>query len=130
VTLGAIASSTACALLLMQAFGAGIAAGPGHLWPFMALLGVGNGLAIPAMIASVLRVVEHATSGTAAGVLTTTQQISMAFGVAILGSVQSVAILHHTGSAGYVIGLRVTLAVATVLLALAAVASTRLHGRA
>jgi len=47
--------------------GTGIAAGPGHLWPFMALLGLGNGLAIPAMIASVLRVVPRATSGTAAG---------------------------------------------------------------
>jgi hypothetical protein len=46
----------------------------------MALPGVGNGLAIPAMIASVLRVVPQATSGTAAGVLTTTQQSSMAFG--------------------------------------------------
>lgn len=65
--MGACASSSGCALLFVQADGTGIAAGPGHLWPFMALLGLGNGLAIPAMIASVLRVVPRATSGTAAG---------------------------------------------------------------
>jgi MFS family permease len=130
VTIGALISSTACALLLVQALGTGIGDGPGHLWPFMGLLGIGNGLAIPAMIASVLRVVDHASSGTAAGVLTTTQQISMAFGVAVLGSVQSVAVLHHAGTNGYLIGLRVTLGAATALLALAAVASTALSPRA
>jgi len=63
VTAGALASSKACALLLMQANDGGIADGPGHLWPIMALLGTGNGPAIPAMIASVLRVVASATSG-------------------------------------------------------------------
>jgi len=127
VTVGALASSTACVLLLVQAGGAGIAAGPGHLWPFMALLGVGNGLAIPAMIASVLRVVPHATSGTAAGVLTTTQQISMAFGVGILGSVQAVATARRTGPSGYLSGLRVTFLTAAILLAMAAVASVALY---
>jgi MFS family permease len=66
----------------------------------MALLGLGNGPAIPAMIAAVLRVVPRATSGTAAGVLTTTQQISMAFGVAIFGSVQAVVISLETPPAG------------------------------
>jgi hypothetical protein len=92
----------------------------------MALLGLGNGLAIPAMIASVLRVVAHATSGTAAGVLTTTQQISMAFGVAILGSIQTAAITHSPGPSGYLTGLRITLLVAATLLALAAAGSISL----
>ena len=127
VTVGALTSSTACALLLLQANGSGIAGGPGHLWPIMALLGVGNGLAIPAMIASVLRVVARATSGTAAGVLTTVQQISMAFGVAILGSVQAVAISRGTGAPGYLTGLKLTLLIATALLAIAALASTSLY---
>ena len=127
VTVGAFASSTACALLLFQADGSGIAAGPGHLWPIMALLGVGNGLAIPAMIASVLRVVARATSGTAAGMLTTTQQVSMAFGVGILGSIQAVVIAHGTGPSGYLAGLKITLLIAAVLLALAALASTSLY---
>jgi MFS family permease len=66
ITVGAFTSSAACALLLVQANGSGIAAGPGHLWPFMALLGAGNGLAIPAMIAWVLRVVARATCWTLA----------------------------------------------------------------
>jgi MFS family permease len=129
VTAGALASSTACALLLVQANGGGIAAGPGHLWPVMALLGAGNGLAIPAMIASVLRVVASATSGTAAGVLTTTQQVSMAFGVAVLGAIQTVAVSRSAGSAGYLTGLKITLLAAAVLLALAAAASVSLHRR-
>ena len=120
VTAGALASSTACALLLAETETGGIAAGPGHLWPVMALLGAGNGLAIPAMIASVLRVVTGATSGTAAGVLTTTQQVSMAFGVAILGSVQTVAVSRTPGPAGYLNGLKITLLIAAILLALAA----------
>jgi hypothetical protein len=93
----------------------------------MALLGAGNGLAIPAMIASVLRVVASATSGTAAGVLTTTQQVSMAFGVAILGSIQTVAVSRNPDPASYVSGLKITLLSATVLLALAAAASVTLH---
>jgi MFS family permease len=129
VTVGACASSAACALLLMQADRPHVAVGPGHLWPFMGLLGVGNGLAIPAMIASVLKVVPHGTSGTAAGVLTTTQQISMAFGVAILGSVQAVATAHDPGPSGYLTGLRITLLLAAILLALAAIASTSLYRR-
>lgn len=127
VTAGALVSSTACALLLVQANDGGIAGGPGHLWPIMALLGTGNGLAIPAMIASVLRVVASATSGTAAGVLTTTQQVSMAFGVAILGSIQTVAVSRDADPAGYITGLKITLLSATVLLALAAAASVTLH---
>jgi hypothetical protein len=36
VTAGALASSTACAPLLMQANDGGIADGPGHLWRIMA----------------------------------------------------------------------------------------------
>ena len=127
VTAGALASSTACALLLAEAETGGIAAGPRHLWPVMALLGAGNGLAIPAMIASVLRVVANATSGTAAGVLTTTQQVSMAFGIAILGSVQTVTVSHTPGPAGYLTGLKITLLIAAILLALAAAASVTLY---
>jgi MFS family permease len=127
ITVGALASSAACGLLLYQAHGSGITAGPGHLWPIMALLGIGNGLAIPAMIASVLRIVASASSGTAAGILTTTQQISMAFGVAVLGTIQSLAIEHNANASSYISGLQTTLLIATVLLALAAGASTLLY---
>ncbi|WP_285659227.1 hypothetical protein [Actinomycetospora sp. NBRC 106375] len=96
----------------------------------MALLGIGNGLAIPAMIASVLAVVAPTTSGTAAGLLTTTQQVAMAFGVAVFGSIQSVAIGGSTdATSGYVYGLSATLVVATTLLALAALSSTVLYRR-
>jgi hypothetical protein len=74
-------------------------------------------------------VAPRATSGTAAGVLTTTQQISMAFGVAIFGLVQAVAIASGPGPPGYLTGLPVTLLIAAALLALAAFASTSLYRR-
>jgi hypothetical protein len=51
----------------------------------------------------------------------------MAFAVAILGSVQAVAIAHHAGPPGYVKGLKITLLIAAVLLTMAALASTSLR---
>jgi len=51
----------------------------------------------------------------------------MAFGVAILGSIQTVAVSRVAGPAGYITGLKITLLSATVLLALAAAASVTLH---
>lgn len=129
VTIGAIASSTACFLLLHQAHNGTISGGPGHLLPFMTLLGLGNGFAIPAMIASVLQIVPKATSGTASGILTTTQQVSMAFGVAIFGSIESSAVRNSNSTHGYTQGLQTTLLIATILLGLAAAASTTLSRR-
>lgn len=57
------------------------------------------------------------------------QQISMAFGVAVPGSVQAVTVSRSAGPAGYLTGLKITLLIAAVLLALAAVASFSLHRR-
>jgi Tfp pilus assembly protein FimT len=53
----------------------------------------------------------------------------MAFGVAILGSVQAVATAHDPGRSGYLTELRITLLLAAILLALAATAATSLYRR-
>jgi len=51
----------------------------------------------------------------------------MAFGVTILGSIQTVAVNRDADPAGYITGVKITLLSATVLLALAAVALVTLH---
>jgi EmrB/QacA subfamily drug resistance transporter len=51
------------------------------------IVGIGNGIAIPAVIGAVLAGAKTQTAGAAAGVLTTAQQFSSAAGVAVLGAV-------------------------------------------
>ena len=51
----------------------------------------------------------------------------MAFGVAILGSVQTVTVSRTPGPAGYLNGLKITLLIAAILLALAAAFSVTLY---
>lgn len=116
ITAGAAASTLACALLLIQCYTGGIRLGPAHLLPIMALLGIGNGLAIPAMIASVLQIVPRASSGTASGILTTAQQVAMAFGVAIFGSILAASVRHSPTGQAFIHGLAIDLVIATVLL--------------
>ncbi len=69
----------------LQTLGGGITAS----WLFLptALIGLGNGLALPALVGSVLTGVRPTHAGAAAGVLTTTQQFAGATGVAVLGAV-------------------------------------------
>ena len=98
VTAGAAISTTACGLLILRTELGVDELRPGGLWPFMALLGVGNGLAIPAMIAAVLIVISPSGAGAAAGMLTTAQQLALAFGVAIFGSVLTLTTDQHPQS--------------------------------
>jgi EmrB/QacA subfamily drug resistance transporter len=92
----------------------------------MALVGLGNGLAVPAMIGTVLAGIRSKQAGAAAGVLTTAQQFASAAGIAVLGSVFFQVLGAKSGTAAYVSALEWT-ATFSLLLALAAAAmSTRL----
>ena len=126
VTIGAAASTLACGLMLIQCLTGGIRGGPAHLLPIMGLLGAGNGLAIPAMIASMLQIVPNASSGTASGILTTAQQVAMAFGVAIFGSVLSASVRHTHTPQVFIHGLSIDLMIAIILLAAGGLGSYRL----
>ena len=53
----------------------------------MVVIGLGNGLAVPALTGVVLAGARTANAGAAAGVLTTTQQFSSAVGVAGIGTI-------------------------------------------
>ena len=105
ITAGASASTLACGLMLIQCYTGGIRLGPAHLLPIMALLEIGNGLAIPAMIASILQIVPRASSGTASGILTTTQQVAMAFGLATSASVLAASVRHSATGQAFIHGL-------------------------
>jgi len=64
----------------------------GHLtgWdlaPATALIGLGQGMALPSLIGAALSHVPPERAGAAAGILTTTQQFGAASGVAVIGAV-------------------------------------------
>jgi MFS family permease len=60
----------------------------------MVLIGAGNGLGIPALLGSVLARIAPDRAGTAAGLVTTTQQFASAAGVTGIGSI-FFAVLNH-----------------------------------
>ncbi|WP_037365028.1 MFS transporter [Amycolatopsis orientalis] len=70
-----------------------------RLAPAMVLIGVGNGLAMSTLFRVVLSRVPADLAGVGGGVLTTTQQTSLALGVAVLGSL--FASLSVPGLLGY-----------------------------
>lgn len=86
-----IAGSTISAIGLLVLAGTGLAAWPnvavGELIPAMILIGLGNGLAQTTLFRIVLSRVPIDLAGAGSGVMTTTQQTSMALGVAVFGTV-------------------------------------------
>jgi hypothetical protein len=76
---------------------------PLDLAPGLAVMGFGQGLVMPPLIRVVLSEVPIASAGAGSGVLTTTQQVSLAVGVATLGtlflsleSASRLGVLHAT----------------------------------
>jgi EmrB/QacA subfamily drug resistance transporter len=94
----------------------------------MVLVGLGNGLAVPALIGAVLASVRARQAGAGAGVLTTSQQFASASGIAVLGSIFFQALGARTGVAGYVSALE-WVAACSLALALAAAALSTLLPR-
>jgi EmrB/QacA subfamily drug resistance transporter len=87
MTAGAMISGLGLAILIieLQELGGGIT--PAWLAVPTSLVGLGNGLVLPALVGAVLAGIKPAHGGAAAGVLTTTQQFAGAAGVAVLGAV-------------------------------------------
>jgi EmrB/QacA subfamily drug resistance transporter len=87
MTAGASLSGVGLTVLIveLQWLGGGIT--PGWLLIPTSLVGLGNGLVLPALIGAVLAGIQPSHGGAAAGVLTTTQQFAGAAGVAVLGAV-------------------------------------------
>ena len=120
ITLGAVAAIAGALVLALTAAHYG-----GHLtgWetaPGTALIGIGQGLMVPSLMSAVLSHVRPEQAGAAAGVLTTTQQFSIASGVAVIGAVFYEVIGGAPTRASFVTGLTVVAWVDVAVLAIAA----------
>src|ERR1700722_660273 len=107
ITLGAVSAMIGAIVLAVFALHFG-----GHLtgWetaPGTALIGIGQGLMVPSLMSAVLSHVRPEQAGAAAGVLTTTQQFSIASGVAVIGAVFYEVIGGAPSRASFVTGLTV-----------------------
>ncbi|MEV0092294.1 MFS transporter [Streptomyces sp. NPDC050738] len=92
----------------------------------MVLIGLGNGLAVPALTGSVLSRIEPKQAGAAAGVLTTTQQFASAVGVAGIGSVFFAAVGTGHGVGVYASALEWVASIGLVLVLIACAISVKL----
>jgi EmrB/QacA subfamily drug resistance transporter len=96
----AIAGLGMVALLIVLKASGGATSAPRVFGPMM-VIGLGNGLAVPAVIGAVLAGAKVRQAGAAAGVLTTAQQFSSAAGVAAIGAIFFEFLGNRTGAGGY-----------------------------
>jgi MFS family permease len=85
-----------------------------------ALVGLGNGLAVPPLIGVVLRGAPPAQAGAASGVLATTQQFASATGVAVLGTLFFARLGQHPTRGDFAAATSAVAAVTLFLVLLAA----------
>jgi len=126
ITMGtAIAAVGLLALVVVLQLSTGAASAP-HLIGPMVIVGLGNGISVPALIGAVLAGIRAKQAGAAAGVLTTSQQFASAAGVAGLGSIFFQVLGTRTGVLAYVSALQWSAAFSVLLVVAASVMSTRL----
>jgi MFS family permease len=97
VTAGAVLQFLGLAGLAAALISGWPAVGPWELVPAFLVLGFGQGWVIPSLIRVVLSDVPVTSAGVGSGVLTTTQQVALAVGVATLGTL-FVSLAGHDGS--------------------------------
>jgi Na+/melibiose symporter-like transporter len=130
ITLGAsITTLGAIALALTGArYGANLTGW--DLAPATALIGVGQGIALPLLIGAVLAHVRAERAGAAAGILTTTQQFGAASGIAVIGAIFYSALGPAPSTSAYVTAMVVAMSVNAILVGAAAGTTLLLPGRA
>ncbi|NMO56721.1 MFS transporter [Actinoplanes sp. TBRC 11911] len=101
VTLGSLVIAAGLLVMIVELHVEGGHITVALLLPINAILGLGEGLAVLALIGSILSNVAPAEAGSAAGVLTTAQNFASAAGVAILGSVFFAFLGSGTGLEAY-----------------------------
>jgi EmrB/QacA subfamily drug resistance transporter len=101
------------------------------LAPATAVIGLGQGIALPSLIGAVLAHVQPSRAGAAAGILTTTQQFGAASGIAVIGAVFYGALGSGVASRGmFVHGMDLGMLVDAILLVAAAAVTLLLPRRA
>ena len=88
-----------------------------ELAPVLLIYGTGQGFVMPTLINTILVNIHGHDAGSAAGVLTTVQQVSFAMGVAVIGTVFFSSLGHLATTAAFVTALRTALSVNICLLA-------------
>src|SRR5262249_61432543 len=91
------------------------------LAPATAIIGVGQGIALPLLIGTVLAHVRAERAGAAAGILTTTQQFGAASGIAVIGAIFYSALGPAPSTSAYVTAMVVAMSVNPILLRAAVV---------
>jgi len=120
ITLGAVAAIVGALVLALTAAHYGGQLTGWETAPGTALIGIGQGLMVPSLMSAVLSHVRPEQAGAAAGVLTTTQQFSIASGVAVIGAVFYEVIGGAPTKASFVTGLTVVAWVDVAVLIIAA----------
>lgn len=100
------------------------------LAPATALIGLGQGIALPSLIGAVLAQVQPERAGAAAGILTTTQQFGAASGIAVIGAIFYGALGTAPSSGTSVSAMVLAMSVDAVLVAAAAAMTLLLTRRA
>jgi len=118
ITLGVICTMIGTFGVALTGLGYGPRLSGWDLAAATALIGIGNGTTIPAVIGTVLAHVNPARAGAAAGVLTTTQQFGIASGIAVVGAVFYGALGVVPTRASFVSATEVAMIVDGTLLAL------------
>jgi hypothetical protein len=130
ITLGAVLASLGALALVVTGARYGAHLSGWDLAPATALIGVGQGIALPSLIGAVLAHVKPERAGAAAGILTTTQQFGVASGVAIIGAVFYGALGGVPGRGTFVSAMELAMACDAVLLVAAAAVTLLLPRRA
>lgn len=126
ITTGGSIAAVGFVVLLIVLGVSGDHTGPARLIGPMVLIGLGNGLAVPALVGSVLAGVRPQQAGAAAGVLTTAQQFASAAGVAAIGSVFFAALGTPKGVGSYATAFQWVGVIDLVLVLIAAAVSLAL----
>jgi EmrB/QacA subfamily drug resistance transporter len=120
ITAGAFVSALGSLGLVLTGMHYGTHLTGWELAPATMLIGLGNGTVIPSLIGAVLGHVNPARAGSAAGLLTTSQQFGSAAGVAVIGAIFYAALGAH---GNYVHAMEAAMVVDAVMMAIGGFAS-------
>jgi EmrB/QacA subfamily drug resistance transporter len=128
LALGAAVSAVGVTVLILELNWRGADISAAWLLGPLALIGLGNGLVMPALMGSVLAGVPQAQVGAASGILTTSQQFANAAGVSLLGTVLFAFLGTPPSRADFTSAVQITATIDIALL-LATIALTALLPR-
>jgi EmrB/QacA subfamily drug resistance transporter len=129
ITLGASITTLGSVMLALTGARYGAQLTGWDLAPATALIGLGQGIALPSLIGAVLTHVKPDRAGAAAGTLTTTQQFGAASGIAVIGAIFYSALGPAPSTEAFVSAMVVAMAVNAALVGVAAAATLLLPRR-